>query len=35
MTGNVLGERVMNNFSLLAANRLTHLKVGGCWHSSV
>jgi hypothetical protein len=27
MTGTVLGERVMNNFSLLAANRLTHLKV--------
>jgi hypothetical protein len=27
MTGNVFGERVMNNFSLLAANRLTHLKV--------
>ena len=27
MTGNVLGERVMNNFSLLAANRFTHLKV--------
>jgi hypothetical protein len=23
----VFGERVMNNFSLLAANRLTHLKV--------
>ena len=27
MTGTVFGERVMNNFSLLAANRLTHLKV--------
>jgi hypothetical protein len=27
MTGTVLGERVMNNFSLLAANRTTHLKV--------
>src|SRR5436309_584839 len=27
MTGNVFGERVMNNFSLLAANRLTHLKM--------
>jgi hypothetical protein len=24
---NVFGERVMNNFSLLAADRLTHLKV--------
>src|SRR5262249_7842173 len=23
------GERVMNNFSLLAASRLTHVKVGG------
>ena len=27
MTGIVFGERVMNNFSLLAANRLTHLNV--------
>src|SRR5215475_9521945 len=27
MTGTSLGEHVMNNFSLLAANRLTHLKV--------
>jgi len=27
MTGNVFGERVMNNFSLLAADRLTHLKL--------
>jgi hypothetical protein len=27
MTGKVFGERVMNNFSLLAADRLTHLKV--------
>jgi len=27
MTGMSLGEHVMNNFSLLAANRLTHLKV--------
>jgi hypothetical protein len=27
MTGIVFGERVVNNFSLLAANRLTHLKV--------
>ena len=26
MTGTVFGERAMNNFSLLAANRLTHLK---------
>jgi hypothetical protein len=27
MTGTFLGERVISNFSLLAANRLTHLKV--------
>jgi hypothetical protein len=27
MTGTVFGGRVMNNFSLLATNRLTHLKV--------
>jgi hypothetical protein len=28
ITGNVfVGERVIDNFSLLAANRLTHLKV--------
>jgi hypothetical protein len=27
MTGTVFGERVMNNFSLLAADRIVHLKV--------
>ena len=27
MTGTSLGEHVMNNFSALADNRLTHLKV--------
>jgi hypothetical protein len=27
MTGTSLGEHVLNNFSLLADNRLTHLKV--------
>ena len=27
LKGQSFGERVMNNFSLLAANRVTHLKV--------